>query len=51
MTPPVHHNENKTTKTDVLTHLSSSIIFFINILVFFLFDRYRYCKDFQKGKH
>ena len=29
MTPPVHHNENKTTKTDALTHLSSLIIFFI----------------------
>ena len=29
MTPPVHHNESKTTKTDALTHLSSLIIFFI----------------------
>lgn len=46
MTPPVHHNENKTTKTDALTYLSSLTIFLINILVFFLFDKYPYRKDF-----
>lgn len=44
---PVHHNEKKPTKTDALTHLSSLIIFYI--LVFFLFDRYPYCKDFRKA--